>query len=45
MIPHVAGDFLDRNWSEDYNKSFIHTLHNDIIAILNKGVLKLYGLR
>ena len=45
MIPHVAAYLLDRNWSEDDNKSCLSTVHNDIISISNKKVLKFYALR
>ena len=37
-------DFLHRNWSEDDNKFFLQTLHNDIISISKKEVLKFYGM-
>ena len=29
-------EFLDRNWSEDDNKIFLHTVHNDTISIPEK---------
>ena len=45
MIPYVAGDLLDRNWSEDDNKSCLYTVPNDIISISKKEVLNFYGLR
>ena len=45
MIPHVAGNFLDRNWSEDDNKNFLRTVNNDIVSISKKEVLKFYGMR
>ena len=45
LIPHIAGHFLDRNWSEDDNKIFLHTAQNDIIPISKKEVLNFYGLR
>ena len=45
MIPHVAAHLLDRNVSEDDNKSCLCTVHNYIISISNKKVLKFYGLR
>ena len=31
VIPRVPGNFLDRNWLEDNNKSCLHTVHNYII--------------
>ena len=45
VILHVPGNFLDRNWSEDDNKSCLHTVHNDIISTPKKEVLIFYGIR
>ena len=45
FIPHVSGYFLDRNRSEDDNIICLHTVHNDIISISKKDVLKFYGMR
>ena len=44
VMIHVAGRFLDRTWSEDDNKSCFHTVHNDIISISKKEVLRFYEL-
>ena len=44
VIPNLAGHFLDMNWSEDEHIFFHHTVHNDIISISNKEVLKFYDL-
>ena len=45
VIPHFPGHFLDRNWSEDDNKSCVHTVHNYIISISKREVLNFYGIR
>ena len=36
VIPHVVRNFLDRNWTEDDNKSCLQIVHNDIISIPRK---------